>query len=85
MGLLAQAGAAMPLPPAQAEAIYDLSLDVERDEILSSCSTDGADESVRQSRWVLVGSGSSSESTHVRQTDLFDVQVLTPVAGRSNP
>jgi len=73
MGLFAQAGTAMPLPPAQAEAIYDLSLDEERtdnrvDAMLADESTDEVSAAIRKSSLVMVTSAQEARRDREPQT-----------------
>ncbi len=69
MGFFSQA-AAMPLPPAQAEAIYDLSLDGERSRSIEldfdrAESEDAEDEGDGRSPWQRSNHDAPSGSSHL--------------------
>jgi hypothetical protein len=89
MGLFAQAGAAMPLPPAQAEAIYDLSLDGERiddvdvDKILTDLSTDEVSAAIRQSALKMVKNEQGAMLDREHQTVLVESPELPTSVGRT--
>lgn len=91
MGLFAQAGAAMPLPPAQAEAIYDLSLDDERiddedvDAVLTGRSSEEVSAAIRQSALKMVTSELEARPDRALQTVLVESLGRPPSDGRTRP